>query len=48
MVPRVEILQGGCDMENPPASECSAPDRGDDVRESVRNGVVLDVEWKYQ
>jgi len=38
----VEVLQGGCDMENPPASECPAPGRSDNVREPVRNGVKLD------
>ena len=27
----VELLQGGCDMEDPPASECPTTDRSDDV-----------------
>ena len=35
-------------MESPPASECAAVNRSDDVRYSVRNGVGLDGEWKYQ
>ena len=26
-----EVLQGGCDVENPPASEYSAADRSEDV-----------------
>ena len=35
-------------MENPPTSECPSPCRGDNVRESVRDGVRLDGERKYQ
>jgi hypothetical protein len=27
----VEVLQGGCDVENAPTSECPAPHRSDDV-----------------
>jgi len=42
------VLQGGCDMEDPPASEHPAPGRSDNVREPVRNGVRLDGERKYQ
>ena len=43
-----EVLQGGCDMEHPPASEHPAPGRSDNVREPVRNGVRLDGERKHQ
>jgi len=46
-VPCVEVLQGGYDMENPPASECPAATGSDDVRKSVRNGIRLDDERKY-
>jgi len=35
-------------VEDPPASECLAADRGDDVRDSVRNDIRLDGEWKHQ
>jgi len=35
-------------MENPPTSECSAADRSDHVRGSVRIGLGLDGEWKHQ
>ena len=45
---RVEILQGSRDLEKSPASECTAPNRSDDVRDSVRNGIRLDGEWKRQ
>ena len=31
-VPCVAVLQGGCDMEIPSASECSAVGRSDDAR----------------
>ena len=44
----VEVLQGGCDMENAPASECPATDRSGDVRDSVRNDIRLDGQWKHQ
>jgi len=35
-------------MENPPAPQCSVADRSDNVRESVRNDIRLDDEWKHQ
>ena len=35
-------------MEGPPASECPAVDRSDDVRKSVHNGIRLDGEWEHQ
>ena len=44
----MEVLQGGCDVENPPASERLAAGRSDDVRGSVRNDIRLDDEWKHQ
>ena len=43
-----ELLQGGCDVEGPPASECPAVDRSDDVRKSVHNGIRLDGKWEHQ
>ena len=45
---RVEVLQGGCDMELPLSSECAASVGRDDDRESVRNGIGVDVEGQYQ
>jgi len=44
----VEVLQGSCDLEDPPASEHPAPGRSDNVREPVRNGVGLDGVWEHQ
>jgi len=35
-------------VENPPASECPAAHRSDDVRGSVRDDIRLDGEWKRQ
>ena len=45
---RVEVLQGGHDVEDPPTSECPTADRSDDVRDSVRDDIGLDGERKYQ
>ena len=44
----VEILQGGCDMENPAASEYSTSDRGNHDRNPVCDGLRLDGKWKHQ
>ena len=41
----IEILQGGCDMENTPPSECAAAVRRDNDRESVRDGIGVDDKW---
>jgi len=35
-------------VESPPSPECPAADRRDYVRDPVRNGVGLDVQWKHQ
>ena len=43
----VEVLQGGSDVEVPSASECPAASGGNDVGESVRDGIGLDDEWKH-
>lgn len=43
-----EILQGDCDVEVPPTSECPTVNRGGDVKESVRDGISLDVQREYQ
>jgi len=43
-----EVLQRGYDMEDPPAPECLAADRGDDVRDSVCDDIRLDGKWKHQ
>lgn len=40
----VEVLQGGCGMEDPPASKCSTITWRDDVRKSVCDGIQLDGE----
>ena len=45
---RVEILQGGGDVENPPAPKRAAVDGGDNVRDPLCNGIKMDGEWKYQ
>jgi hypothetical protein len=47
-VPCVEVLQGGRDVEIPPASEHPAADRRDDVRGPFRNDIGLDGEWEHQ
>jgi len=44
----VEVLQGGCDMEEPSASKRPTINRCDDGRNSVRNGIRLDGEREYQ
>ena len=36
---RVEVLQGGCDMECPSSSECVTLVGRDNDRESVRYGI---------
>ena len=46
-VPRVEVLQRGCDLENSTTSECLATDRGDDIRDSVCNDIGLDGKRKH-
>ena len=43
-----EFLQGGCDVETTAPPEHPATDRSDNVRESVRNDIGLDDEWKHQ
>ena len=48
IVPDVEVLQGGFDMEDPPASKCPATGRSDDVRDPVRNGIRLDGKRKHK
>ena len=48
MLSYAEVLQGGCNLEKPPASECSATCRSDDVRDPVRNDIGLDGEWEHQ
>jgi hypothetical protein len=37
----VAILQGGCDVENPPTSKHPIADRSDDVQDSVCDGIRL-------
>ena len=44
----VEVLQGGCDMENPSASERPAADWSDNVRGSFRNDIRVDGAWEHQ
>jgi hypothetical protein len=44
----VEVLQGGCDVEDTPTSEHPAADRSDDVRDSVCDGIRLDGQRKHQ
>jgi hypothetical protein len=47
-VPHVEVLQGGYDVENTPASKRPAAYRSDNVRGSFRNDIRLDGKWKHQ
>ena len=47
-MPRAEILQGSCNVEDPPASERPAAYRGNDVREPVCDGIGMDDEWEHQ
>ena len=35
-------------MEDPPTSQRSGTDRSDNVRDSVRNDIRLDGEWKHR
>ena len=46
--PHVVVLQGGRNVESPPASEYPAADRGYDVRGSVCDDIRLDGERKHQ
>lgn len=46
--PCIEVLQDGCDVEEPSASECTAAVRSNDNRNSVRNDLRVDGKWKYQ
>ena len=43
----VEVLQRGGDVEIPSASKCPTADGGNDVGESVRDGIGVDDEWKH-
>ena len=43
-----EVLQGSCGMEDPQSSECAATFRCDNDRESVRDGIGVDVERQHQ
>ena len=44
----VEVLQGGCVVEIPPASECLTPDRGVDFGDPIRDGIEVDDKRMYQ
>ena len=46
--PCTEVLQGGCDVENPSTSKCAATHWGDDDRDSIRNGIRVDGKWKHE
>ena len=41
----VEVLQGGCGLEDPPPPKCTSTARCDDVRGPARDGVGVDGEW---
>lgn len=45
---RSEILQGGRHLELPATSKYPTTNRGDDVKESICDGIRLEGEWKYQ
>ena len=40
-----DVLQGGCDMEDPSPSKCVATAGCDDDRESVHDGIRVDGGW---
>lgn len=42
-MPYVEVLQGARNMEGPPASQCPAADRRNNVQGPFRNGLRMDV-----
>ena len=44
---RVEVLQGVRNMESSPPSERVAVARGDNVRDTARNGVGVDAKRQY-
>ena len=47
-VPHTEVLRGGRDVELPSASERTAVGRGDDVRDSARDDIGMDVKREHQ
>jgi hypothetical protein len=47
-VSRIEVLQGGCNMEGPSPSERIAAVGRDDDQGSVCNGIRVDEQWQYQ
>ena len=47
-IPRIEILQGGCDMECPSPSERATTGRRDDDRDPIRDGVGVDDKGEHQ
>jgi len=44
----VEVLQGGCHLENPSAPECRAAHRSDYVRQSFCDDIRLDDQRRHQ
>jgi hypothetical protein len=40
-----EVLRGGCGMEDPPPSKCSAATGCDEDRDPIRDGIGVDDEW---
>ena len=42
---RIEVLQGGCNMEDPLSSERATAVRRDDDRDSVCDGIGVDDKW---
>ena len=46
--PRVEVLQGSCDMARPSSSERPTPVRRDNDRESARDGIGVDDKGEYK
>ena len=48
IVAHLEVLQGAHSMERTPSSERVAPARSDNVLDTVRDGVGMDVEWQRE
>ena len=46
--PCTEVLQGGHDVEIPSPSKRAIAGRGDNDRNTVRNGIRMDGEWEHK
>ena len=44
----VDFLQGSCDVEDPPPSECALAVGSDDGGKALRDGFRMDGQWEYR